>query len=1367
MATKKLPLDVQASADQQIQGLTSQIMGGDLSTGPSQNMAYPAPLIDVSNARLEREKNTTNRDYLGAMWDQDNLVSGLIGHFVGQNMRAEEGYSFATDPEFKAAQKEVWPEFQKELYDAKSGAHFQYLKSRLIDKQNDLTKLGDLGWKGTAGRFALGFADPAALLSGYSAGIGYRTMQAYRGSRAAAAVRATTAEQGLVRGAAVAAEATAAEASIGGSFKVAAGAALSAGGQNAAYEKIRQSVNFEDSTAEVIGAGLFGIALSAPFIAAGARSQRRVARAAAKDRDALNAVADLHDGRDITDGQKQLLVDTYATASKINNIEMGKLPPDEIITMDFDYLLKHGLVEPDEAYARYLAQREKLGLPNAADETIELGGTARKPVITSDATQPSAKGLEVVEGEFDAPTTKGMEVTEGTMESAEGTSVPRPLTTRGLEVTEGDPFVQAGPKTRWDTVGGESFASQLDNAKAALESITAARAKRDAEIGDLLRRKMTKDDKFAQAEADAAATKEAELSAIQNAQELLRAHADLKESGFVMPQNAAAIAALATLVAALTAAPSDAEAAPKLRVNMFGKVADVAANVAPVTAQDAALNTSRMNRKLVTFSKDGKEFSVPSRWDFFATLNRSENPEVRKLTADLIKDAIGHDDNIAQPMTASEIKSDLRRTIMGSFLADANTARRDATKVAGDNSTAFTDNFYSLVSKVGRGDDTVLDGLAYAPQVRAAAAAQQKMYGRFLQEMKDAGVKGADEVNPNDMFVNRVWKHDSIREAKNQFGEAMVVQLIANSIKGAGNGDTARAAKFLKAVERLEHSAALRDMHLAGRDLVNLRSELAKSKLTQAEIDSVIDTMFEVKAQDGPADAGRAPNMKFRFNLDENTKIGELRLSDLFENDSRMLADMYSNSMAGYTALARKGVDFEARMKAITDHHEANNTKSAASRIEREMQLLQDAYYNITGRPMSTADFSASARLASTVRAYTRSTMLGQLGVTAAFEMKQAIALSSFRAVWGHSPSFRGLITSLRNGYQPDSTLSRNILAFAGFGHEGNMAYARAVEVHDFGMEQGLQVAETAANKVSHLTDTLSGNRAITALTRNWTAKAMVQNHVDLAHGRKGLSEKKRTRLVGQGVDRDMLDGVLADLKKHTVIDGNGIVKELDYEGWKAANPETHDAYKTMLSRETRDAIQDQDLGETMPFMHTTIGKIFSELRTFMMVGHAKNFLKNLSYKDATSLQVFLISYIGEAMGYALQTSMNFAHDPEKLAQKLDPEQVAKAAFFRSAALGVLPLFAGTGYSILTGQSLEPGTTGNTDNRSLLETPSIVTLKRLNNAPQTMLDAVVPGRTVTSKELRDLVAPLPLANTYGVRNAVDFFSSMQPKSEPQ
>jgi hypothetical protein len=198
-----------------------------------------------------------------------------------------------------------------------------------------------------------------------------------------------------------------------------------------------------------------------------------------------------------------------------------------------------------------------------------------------------------------------------------------------------------------------------------------------------------------------------------------------------------------------------------------------------------------------------------------------------------------------------------------------------------------------------------------------------------------------------------------------------------------------------------------------------------------------------------------------------------------------------------------------------------------------------------------------------------------------------------------------------------------------------------------------------------------------------------------------------------------------------------------------------------------RDAIQDHDLGETMPFMHSTLGKVFGELKTFFLVAHAKNMLKNASYMDATALQVFLLGLLGESMAYATQTSMNYAHDPAKLRDKLRAEQIAAAAFARSPVNGFLPFLADTGYGIATGgkQLFTPDMTTNTGNRTLVP-PSLIALQRLYAAPSTAFGLLTGSDQVTRQEGLDLFKAV-VPNITGARNLGDWLTNSLPAQEPR
>lgn len=772
---------------------------------------------------------------------------------------------------------------------------------------------------------------------------------------------------------------------------------------------------------------------------------------------------------------------------------------------------------------------------------------------------------------------------------------------------------------------------------------------------------------------------------------------------------------------------------------------------------------------------------VPVRFDLYSFLNESKVDGVRALAHKLIKDPVGQRDGAGQDMTASEWRSHYKRVIGGAFHREANEAYAEAVKAVGVpiwKRGEFRDKFYEVASRLLRGDDTSLQELDKAAHghVQSVSASMRKAYDRFLDEAQKAGVKGAEGVAPNDAYVNRVWRQDRIREAMALHGEDAVYDLIANAMTGVTprgplTGNTEKAKSFMKVIMRLEFSPALQSVHLAGRDMATLRAELRAAKLSDDDIDTIVGVMFEAKANSG-GDAGQPAPLKFRFDLDETiamqTKGGMLRLSDLLENDARVLVDRYGSTMGGHTGLAKVGIQsqeaWSRAMREIDAEVEAKYTDKSGSRYKKERAWLEDIQANILGRPMSTADFSDTARIASAFRGYARSTMLGQLGLTAAFEMKQAVGMMGVRAFITQLPSFGSFITALRKGHLPDPGLARDVMMIGGWGNEKASAYARAREVDEGFAADMLNRFEHGANKASHAVDVLSGNASFTSLTKQISAMMSVQRLHDHATGLKKLDDAQLKRLANQGLEGQFLQDVMDQLKQFSNTNGDRVTG-VRYDDWLAHDAEAYEKFQLHMSRQVRDAIQDHDLGETLPWMHSTLGKMFAELKTFFFVAHAKNMLKNLHYADTTALQTFLISMMGESLAYAMQMSIN---QPDKLDKRLSPEVMGPAVMARLSNLGFMPMVADTGYQLLTGESfLQPGSTSSgTNNRNLFMTPSMMLGQKLWNAPGHLTQAALGTDVYTRQEFRDDWSTVPGFNTYGLRGLGNWLSEGLPRYDP-
>ena len=780
-------------------------------------------------------------------------------------------------------------------------------------------------------------------------------------------------------------------------------------------------------------------------------------------------------------------------------------------------------------------------------------------------------------------------------------------------------------------------------------------------------------------------------------------------------------------------------------------------------------------------------YMASGRMDISATLNKQPNKVLQELGFDLVKDAIGNSKFYAQGRSASESKALIKRVLGGYFHRESTDAFNEVRKIRGLGileASRQHQQFFEDVTMVARGDTQVLiDNPDIAGPLNKAAAAMRHTFDEMGKRAIKSGLEGAENLTTGGTYVNRVWNHDNIRSAVRDLeaiygagnGRSKLNEILA-AASPVMSGNVAKAGKFLDAVKKLEYSHIMQDIQLVARDMAALRKELSQH-LSQGEVDAIVDVMFQAKKTE--MDAGNPTNLRYRLDIDESYRHvlqngKEFRISSLFENDSRLLVDKYINSMGGHIAMAEKGyrsrADFMKKMMEAEEYHTANQADTTDSaQYNRSKQLVMDMYDHITGRPMSTQSFNRGDRFLGAFRAYTRSAFLGQLGVAAAFEMKNAIALGTARAFWQQLPAFREFLTALRSGQGATTEMQEVISAMTGHGTEKVAGYARQHEVTEHTYDKGLNRFESASNKASHAVDIISGNSHFTSATRQLTAAIMIQKHYNMATGKLKISDKMRERMVGQGINADDLDDVLKDLKDHTVSSANGTVKEIRYEDWHRDNPTSYDNYITALDREVRDAIQDHDIGETMPWMHTTVGKIFSELRTFNLAAHSKQFMKGMHYRDQTMAIAWTMSFMGEALSYSVQQSINFSHNPEELDKRLTLERIAKGAYNRMAVLGIAPMLFETAWGVGSGGDASPlsGSTTNTDNRNLFKTPSGMLANKLYKGMGTVVGGINPLATniTTKQDVRDLMSTMPGGNTWGMRNLNDYISSQFPKSE--
>jgi len=133
-------------------------------------------------------------------------------------------------------------------------------------------------------------------------------------------------------------------------------------------------------------------------------------------------------------------------------------------------------------------------------------------------------------------------------------------------------------------------------------------------------------------------------------------------------------------------------------------------------------------------------------------------------------------------------------------------------------------------------------------------------------------------------------------------------------------------------------------------------------------------------------------------------------------------------------------------------------------------------------------------------------------------------------------------------------------------------------------------------------------------------------------------------------------------------------VRAINMDAWD--DIEARDALSYAIARWTRQSIQQNDVGNLNIHMTSTMGKIFTQFRAFMLVSYAKQFWHNIKRNDFAAYSAMMWSCFYGGAAYTLQTHVNAIGRDDKeefLRERLSAEEIGKAAFQRSSWASLLP----------------------------------------------------------------------------------------------
>lgn len=600
-------------------------------------------------------------------------------------------------------------------------------------------------------------------------------------------------------------------------------------------------------------------------------------------------------------------------------------------------------------------------------------------------------------------------------------------------------------------------------------------------------------------------------------------------------------------------------------------------------------------------------------------------------------------------------------------------------------------------------DEIESPGTTTDPNVIEAARNTSIIFNDMLKDAKRANVKGYDVIPDDLTYFTHLWDGHRLLKADREYGPKIVKKLLSKSLMSANRtmdqdiADSIANGMYNKIIKSEVGMDAGMARAFSSSNKETLRDILLEEELLPLEQVDRLLSQLDFDREGLPSRA--RSRLKFDMSASEEFNGKTLHIKELMERDTEAVVNSYINTMQGRIALAKKGIysdgDFESIKKDIQEEGKklgADGIKQAEKDIER----LDVLYALISGRtsPLMRNPSSDGQRLIRLLMDYNFIRVMNQVGFAQIAELGNAVSIDGVTGLLRVMPDLRGMVKRAKNGQLEDS-VARDIEAFVGVGVDRNIQQSlNRYSVEDmYGVGKGDRIdrAIGVMDKLKRATADISGLAGLTAIFERFAAKIATQTFVDVAYdipkgrfkklnfGKTTLEQDTAARLRSFGLDEKIWPRVVQQIKKHSTLRPSMFSqkrtrRDINMDAWD--DIDAREALSYGIARWCRQSIQQNDVGNLNIHMTSTMGKIFTQFRAFMLVSHAKQFLHNIKRNDFAAYQSFMMSSFFGMMSYIAQTHVNSLGRADKkqfLEERLTAEELGKNAFARSSWAALFP----------------------------------------------------------------------------------------------
>ena len=696
-------------------------------------------------------------------------------------------------------------------------------------------------------------------------------------------------------------------------------------------------------------------------------------------------------------------------------------------------------------------------------------------------------------------------------------------------------------------------------------------------------------------------------------------------------------------------------------------------------------------------------------------------------------------------------------------------------------------NFGKEVSDAIEDPNRATNGVHHPAVVRVADR-QTKLSTQVADDLNEAGIAGFQNLTPEQKatYFTRKWKYDAVDAANARYDTFHVVAAFKQAILRGSEGMSDEMAQTIAA----GLNTRLRNVHL-GREaslgrMFNVNSTAALRDVIVEEgilDEKVIDDLIEGLPKPKGTSDGRPNIGKFRIRMDvqyeHSSPKGTISIKQMLDRDAEAVFDTYLRQTAGRIQLAkhidvRNDADFAKKLDDI--RLSKPDVSMSVTQMDRELDIAQLVHDMILGRPsrLLSQPGLLRNRLHSLLLINNFVRVMGSVGFAQLPEIPNAIAQTGFRPFMQHMPALREVFRLTRNmELDGDPSTLTELAMYGGIGHDVHL-HQSSIRLDP---EDGIVDAEDLLGKATVISNMArrgvsiaSGLGPITDISSRMAAQYTAQNITDLAFNATRTLSKIRIRKMG--LNDEIAERVYEQIRTHAIVDdafkfGSRKLNRINLAGWD--DLDARDAFVTATVRQTRNLIQQNDVGNLNTFMGGRLGQTLLQFRTFSIVAYPKQLINGFHNSDFRAYMAFIASMFGGTNAYVAQSYLtSFGKDNRRqwLRDRLDPTQIALAGFQRAGFTTLVPgLVDSMGYF----GGIDPLFTFRTTNLAsdfIMGSPSLSFGANIARSVRGVFLANQKGGRFSQQDFRTVKSLLPFHTLMGIRNVADAISRDLPRRSP-